>query len=479
MRKKSVLCLLSAVIMLLLLFAGCTSETSPESTAGTAAGTQPTTLQDNDPELTPVDLGGYEFTIADEFTTMWEQEPGNSPHGDAVMDRVHKVEQDYNCTIKYVPVGPLDLAAQVRTKAMAGEKSYDLIGVNLWGMGGLLPEKFLEPINKFENIHMDASYWAKEVTAVGTFGGSTYFLSPTFMMAGYSSSVMFFNKDMLEELSLDNPWDYVEKGEWTWDKFAEIAAAAVQDLNGDNKIDTEDRAGAAVLPEFAYSAYIASVGKVIEEDGDSAKIIMNNERSLSVYDKLSNIMNVQGFMSFKKENTLQNQQSIRRQFSDDRQALFLVESAGFGKAFGRDADFDFGMLPLPSLEAGDKNYCPLDHNFRVLALPIKNSDIEKATVVFNALAANGKNEVEAQIAEYIDNGWIGDERSEQFFKEMDKYILVDRAGVFFHPSYPQFMDGTRNVVGGVMEGAKFISRYDAAADAAEAQLREIWAKIVA
>jgi len=479
MRKKSISCLLSAVIMLLLLLAGCTNDgnSSGLSTSGTA-DSRPT-HQDTDPELTPVDLDGYEFTIADEFSIMWDQPPGNSTHGDAVMDRVRKVEQDYNCTIKYVPVGPLDLAVQVRTKAMVSEKSYDLVGVNLWGMGGLLPEKFLEPINKLESVNMDASYWTKEITAVGTFGGNTYFLSPTFMMAGYASSVMFFNKDMLEELNLDNPWDYVEKGEWTWDKFAEIAAAAVKDLNSDNKIDTEDRAGAAVLTDFAYSAYIASVGKTIEEDGNSAKIVMNNERSISVYNKLSNIMNVQGIMSFKKENTLQNQQSIRRQFSDDQQALFLVESAGFGKGFGRDAGFDFGMLPLPSLEVGDKNYCPLDHNFRTLALPIKNPNIENAAIVFNALAANGKNEVEVQIAEYIDNNWIRDERSENFFKEMDKYLLVDRAGVFFHNSYPEFSTGTRGVIGGVMEGAEFVSRYDASIVAAETQLRDTWAKIVA
>jgi len=480
MKKFAVLC--AALLLALVVFAGCAPDGDSSGSNvvpnGTTAPTSEGSAETTDPVLTPIDMEGYVFEVATEFTELWNQPPGNSPHGDAVMDRIHKIEEDYNCTIKYVPVSPVDLGSQIKTKAMASTKSYDLIGVNMWGMGSLLSEKYLEPMNNLEGLHLNASYWVKAVTDVGTFGGKTYFNMPVFSNPGAGSYVMYFNDDLRQELNLENPWDYVEKGEWTWDKFAEMGMAAAKDLDSDNKITVDDRAGAAVLDpygDFAYNAYLATVGKIIEKDGDTVKLSMDSERSVRTYNVLGNMMRVQNFMSFRTD---ADQQKVRNQFQYDNAALFFMDVAGFAKPFGRDSDFDFGVLPLPSLEVGDKNYCPLNHNTHVFGLPVKNPNLNKAAVIYNALASQYEGEIAASIGEFVDNEWIKDERSFNFYKNLNDYVLVDQACILYDQPFETFGAGARGALSGLAEGTEFISKYETTHSAADTQLKDVWAKIV-
>jgi len=479
MKKIAILC--ATLLLALVVLAGCApgnDDSNPpvvpdgESTSGGPTSTP-------DPVLTPVNMDGYVFEVATEFTELWNQPPGNSPHGDAVMDRIRKIEDAYNCEVKYVPVNPVDLGAQIQTKAMAGSKSYDLIGVNMWGMGSLLGEKYLEPMNDLEGLHIDASYWVKSVTQVGTFGGKTYFNMPIFANPGAGSYVIYFNDDLRKELNIENPWDYVDKGEWTWDKFAEMGKAAAKDLDGDDKITVNDRAGAAILDpygDFAYNAYLATVGKIISEDGDSVKLDMNNERSIRTYNVLGDMMRVQNFMSFNTGGS--DQQQVRYQFQYDGAALFLMDVAGFAKPFGRDSDFDFGVLPLPSLDVGDKNYCPLNHNTHVYGLPVKNPNLNKAAVIYNALASEYAGEIAASIGEFVDNEWIKDERSFNFYKNINDYVLVDQACILYDKPFETFGGGARGSLSGLADGTEFLSKYEASFSAADTQLKEVWAKIV-
>ena len=478
---KKVLFLCMVALMVLTMLAGCSTsdDASGNNPAATTTGdTSPTTVED--PVLTPVSMNGYVFTVAAESAVLWDQEPGNSDHGDAVMDRVHKIEEDYDCDIQFTAVNPNDLATQIETKAMAGEKSYDLINMNLSILGKILPQKFLEPLNNVEGMHLGASYWYEQVTDIGTFGGKTFFVSPTFNMIATGGNAMFYNIDMLEELKLTNPWEYVKKGEWTWDKFVEMGTLAFKDSNGDNAVDTDDRAGAAVndpFGDFAYYAYFGSLQKIIEENADgTVSLIMNSERSVTMYNKIHDMLKVKNFISYRPENNTNDQQAVGYQFQRDGNALFHMNVMGMGKNMGREADFRFGMVPLPSLENGDKNYCPITHNTSVYGLPIKNPDLNKAGIIFNALASIGQREVDVQIAEYVDNEWFGDEESMEMFKNAADYMLLDKASVFFENR--DFVMGTRVIFNGIKEDQDFTSNYESARGAAEIQLNETWNKIV-
>jgi|GEM_PF-3123063 len=486
---KRLLAFCIALITMVSLFAGCadktaTGSTEPNADSGTSqdAASVGSEAPKPDPVLTPVDMGGYELVVADEFQGLWHQEPNQSDHGDAVMERVNYVREAYNCKVTYKGVSPNDMYNQVRTKALSGEKSFDAVVATTWVMGQMMPEKLLEPLNTVEGLHLDASYWSKNITNVGTFGGKTFFSLPTFFMADWGGMVMFFNKEMLEENNLENPWTYVDKGEWTWDKFKEMGLAVARDINGDNKIGLEDRAGfvaSDVYGDFSFYTYLSAVEKIIDEEDGSAKITMNNERSVKILNKINDMVNVSKFISFNPKNAISVSEELKRQFMGDNQALFYMASAGYGKEFGRSGEFDFGMVPLPSLEKGEKNYAPLTHNVRVMAMPIKNPNKDKAAILLNALASRGQKEIDVQVAEYVEMEYIADERSMQFYKEIEKYALYNKAGVFFNETYRKVLEGTRGVIETVVKDNKeFVSTFETSYSAAEKELKDGWKKIV-
>ena len=489
---KRILALCIVLVTMVSLFAGCAEKTATESTAPAANGDESGDASKEaaseavkpDPELTPVDMGGYEFVVADEFQGLWHQEPNQSEHGDAVMERVNYVRDKYNCKIKYTGVSPNDMYRQVSTKAASGDKSFDAIVATTWVMGQLMPEKLLEPLNTIENLNLYASFWSKGVTDLGTFSGKTFFTLPRFFMPEMGGMVMFFNKEILEESNLENPWTYVDKGEWTWDKFKEMGLAVAKDLNGDNKIDTKDRAGfvaSDVYGDFSFYAYFSAVGKIIEEDGNSAKLTMNDSegRSVKMLNKINDMVNVSKFISSNPQNSISIGDQLKRQFIGDNEALFYMASANYGKEFGRADEFEFGMVPLPSLENGGKNYAPLTHNVRVMAMPIKNANKDKAATILCALASRGQKEIDVQVNEYVENEYIADERSLQFFKEIDKYALYNKAGVFFNETYRKFLEGTRGVIETVVKDKKeFVSTYQTTHSATEKDLQDGWKKII-
>ncbi|NMB44912.1 MAG: extracellular solute-binding protein [Firmicutes bacterium] len=80
-----------------------------------------------------------------------------------------------------------------------------------------------------------------------TYRGEKYFFSPTtanvtqLATRGRAQQPDFegiiWNKTKFEELGLPNLYELVENGEWTWDKFKEIAVAATRDTDGDGETD--------------------------------------------------------------------------------------------------------------------------------------------------------------------------------------------------------------------------------------------------
>ena len=54
---------------------------------------------------------------------------------------------------------------------------------------------------------------------------------------------IYFNKDIVTECGLENPYELVYNKEWTVDKFISMAEGATADLDGNGKITNNDRRG--------------------------------------------------------------------------------------------------------------------------------------------------------------------------------------------------------------------------------------------
>jgi len=109
--------------------------------------------------------------------------------------------------------------------------------------------------------------WPDGIEKYSTYKGHLY----GFQSINTYASGLYFNKTLLEREGLHNPYDLVEKGEWTWEKFLEILNAVTKDTNGDGVID---QWGMVNVPNNLARIFIHSNGGSLLKD-NNGKIEFN------------------------------------------------------------------------------------------------------------------------------------------------------------------------------------------------------------
>ena len=98
--------------------------------------------------------------------------------------------------------------------------------------------------DEVENIDLSKPYWNQSLNRNATIGGRQVLAYSDIALTAYDfTHVMLFNKKMVGDLQIASPYDLVENGTWTLDKFGEYENLASGDLNGDSIYDLDDSYG--------------------------------------------------------------------------------------------------------------------------------------------------------------------------------------------------------------------------------------------
>lgn len=157
------------------------------------------------------------------------------------------------------------------------------------------------------------------------------------MPAGFTTQVVFYNKDMFKAAGVEEP-----KDGWTWDDLRSIAAKF---RNKENKVY-----GIAVdaKPDpYDFEQFLWSNGtKYISDDGKQVDGYMNSDAAVQVLDMFGDML--------KKEEAV----ALNLGGDTSGSALFnggkiaMLQSAMWSKASLDDAGINYGVAPLPRF--GDK-----------------------------------------------------------------------------------------------------------------------------
>jgi multiple sugar transport system substrate-binding protein len=241
------------VLMLLLVFAlaacgggsGSDSAEPQQLNDSTAPDVLPDNIDVEDIVHSPVkDMGGRDFR----WLSWWDLQgtmPGDPPPNPDESDNymIHmmmwenemRVYNDYNVTITNVTVGFDEVMEVLTTSVMAGDPAADL--VNLGGgwilnaiIGNLLIpyEDFLPPDH--------------DIFTTRDHGNATSFLLDrtwTVERRNRPNGGCFVgvNLDIIRSIGAENPAELYDRGEWTMDKYVDIARLATRDTTGDGNID--------------------------------------------------------------------------------------------------------------------------------------------------------------------------------------------------------------------------------------------------
>lgn len=157
------------------------------------------------------------------------------------------------------------------------------------------------------------------------------------MPSGFTTQVVFYNKDMFKAAGVENP-----KDGWTWD---DLRAKAAKFRNKENKV--YGFAVDAKPDPYDFEQFLWSNGtKYISEDGKTIDGYMNSDAAAQVLDMF-------GDMAKKEEAAtlhLGDETSGETLFKGGKIAMF--QSAMWSKAGIDAAGFSYGVAPLPKF--GDK-----------------------------------------------------------------------------------------------------------------------------
>lgn len=198
---------------------------------------------------------------------------------------------------------------------------------------------------------------------------------------------LLFNKQLISDLGLDNPYTLVESGEWTFDKMSSMMKSATNDINGDGIMNERDSYGYVahakmVVPNFYISAGEMSIKK---DKNDIPYFAAGEERFMRVWEKVYQIMyDDANWYNNKSPDGDVPTQSIKA-FQENR-ALFM-DTSFFEIEKLRSMETDFGIIPYPKFDTNqDKYYARISYYIPTI-VPVTNRDLEMTGALFEALNA--------------------------------------------------------------------------------------------
>ncbi len=378
-----VACLLFASI------AGCSSqdndrnETTKDSAAAETTAESLTETGDK-PEIEESDYDGDEFMIIYIDWSLYSnyyfaEEANGDAVNDAIFERSAKIEEYLNIDINSYTLGPIDTPQYdiLKKTVYAGEDVYDLALIhNSSDIGKYVSDGIVLNWNDIPNIDMTKSYWNQSVQKNMEIEGVLPFASNDFMIPDVNS--IFFNKLLIENLALENPYGLVKDGKWTWDQLIQMAAAASSDINGDGIFDKEDQYG--FVGEYGWQLASIVTGcdqYMIQIDEGQPKIVFNTEKMVSIIETINSLFK-DGNTSFTwpySNATDPNMGGSPPVSFDSSRALFYSVPLSLAGVF-RKTDVDFGILPMPKFDEAQKDYITLNWaGFMCVPASVANTEL--------------------------------------------------------------------------------------------------------
>ena len=200
-----------------------------------------------------MDFGGETFVFAlrgdegddNDFTI--EAEDGDV-FNDAVYERMSHIEDTYNINLDILWCGGTNTSLQgsdmykfITQSMMAGDSEFDAILTVPYCTCDLAQGGYLLDMTELNYLNLDQPWWDEKAIEQLSLNGKIYFTNGEItIMDNMAASVLFFNKKMIDDYDLDDPYQDVRDGKWTLDKMISDAKAVSGDINGDGVQDDYD-----------------------------------------------------------------------------------------------------------------------------------------------------------------------------------------------------------------------------------------------
>ena len=373
-----------------------------ETVAETVELTNDQKLKNTLNDLPAADYDGYEFVFLDRGVSggrlsdwdtidIYSSEMNGDPINDAVFERNSYVGEKYNVTISERKVS--DPVAQARKLILANEDSFDVVTDGISQLAKTLAgEKLIIDYNEIPNVQLEKEWWDQSIKKGLSIMRKLYYATGDIsIMDNYGTWCFMFNKGIITDHSLDDPYKMVNNGTWTLDTMYSMAKTAPQDIDGDGVMGEWDRYGFLSEQFNTYGLWLGSGEKTITKDAnDMPTLTVYNDRSARVIDKVMEIQLDKTVTMAGERHRGGMVDGINKMYEQGL-ALFIFGGMWLISKY-RSSEVDFGILPTPKFTEDQENYYNTYSygNCTMLSVPVTASDISRTGMLLEAFAAISK-----------------------------------------------------------------------------------------
>ncbi|MBQ8578667.1 MAG: hypothetical protein IJ449_11995 [Clostridia bacterium] len=394
------------------------TDTSPLSNTATANTEEHINWESSG--LPQVDYDGRAFNIlsADipDRSHSWKlvdtEETNGDELNDAIFTRNAKIEELYNISIgvEYTT----DNVSKFRQLILSGDDSYSVYYNFINKLFTLSLEGVFCNFHDMPYINMEADWWDQQMIADLTVDDSLYILTGDINPhLNTKSFVIIFNKDMCDALDLEMPYETVLEGNWTLDVLKQYVSDINSDLNGDGKMDWNDRWGFLSEKANSYIMYFSGGGRVTQQNADGKwEISFDSDKNVTLAQKSLEITADVTTTLLADDYAAQNSWSAVSSWYSAGGALMRSTALEPIPRDYRSLDVNFGVLPYPKMDDTQASYVTLVGEGYVFAVPI-TADEEFTGLILEALAVESVETVTPAFYDRCLNGKaLRDEESE-------------------------------------------------------------------
>ena len=242
-----------------------------------------------------------------------------------------------------------------------------------------------------DKLSLDMPWWGADLTDMATINGKLYFatgdISTNYLLRMYGT---FFNKELIANYSLENPYDLVDNGEWTIDKFIALASAmqGAATASGDKIYGLVH--DAITVEALFYGSNLSFVDK---DSNDMPKLsdTWKGDTAQTLVQKVSDYC--------KTDSVLNDSKNDEATFVSGS-SLFIIYALDYAMNYLPGSGVDFGIVPIPKYDKDQPDYSTTLNYKYSLYMISKGSDIpEVAAYALEALASESYRSVTPNLYE--------------------------------------------------------------------------------
>ena len=408
--------------------AGETTTASGESTntQGNTGGGK-TTSPNSGPATKPpaastdplkADLGGQTIEIITPYQNgIFNTKKNLSAYQNACAERLSTLQSELNCKISISVKTVDEMSEMAFTTISSGSKFADILEVPIYGTSAYLNSQAVVNLRAISTLDLSQDYLnAGDAVNSSTFYNKTYFITCDDMIAD-SGMGYFFNKRLLKECGLENPYDLVKNNQWTISKLRSMAKAATKDTDGKPGMSKSDQWGmlqTSYVADAAAAVLAANNAEMIKPDGKGGAVY--NTDSKEVLDSIS--LCTQMFVSDGScYAATDGDKDLWNMFITGK-GLFLGVGVNIAQKI-MDMDDDYGFVPFPRSDSASSMNVGTNWNSSVLMVPInpKAANYDNVGRFLQAFCKLSEDTVETMYDEYSDR-YFRDDQSVEMMKVM-------------------------------------------------------------